>query len=278
MAFLTEPEPARGVATEVLPGIRRIVAANPGPMTYHGTNTYLIDGPDGTIVLDPGPDDPVHVEHILAATGGRVASILLSHTHHDHLGALAALQAATGAASHGFYRSAEPGFSPDIPLHDGDSVAGWTALHTPGHAADHLCFAGPDGVLFTADHVMTWSTSVVSPPRGDMGAYFASLRRLLDRDDSVYLPGHGPKLRAPRAYAQELMHHRLQREAAILAALGEGPHDTAALAARLYSAVHPRLRAAAERNVLAHLLKLESEGRAAPEGEAWKVTPSSRHG
>ncbi|MCW3476448.1 MBL fold metallo-hydrolase [Limobrevibacterium gyesilva] len=271
MAFLTEPEPARGVVIPVIPGIGRIVAANPGPMTYHGTNTYLIDGPDGTTVLDPGPADPAHVQHILAATGGKVVRILLSHTHRDHVGALAALQAATGARSHAFHRSAAPGFAPDVPLRDGDEVAGWTALHTPGHAADHLCFARADGVVFTADHIMSWSSSIVSPPDGDMSAYFASLRRMLARDDRLYLSGHGPPRRDTRAYAQHLLDHRLQREGAIVTALAEAPQDTLALVDRLYAPVNPRLRGAAERNVLAHLLKLRDEGRALQDGTVWRA-------
>ncbi|HEY0418224.1 MAG TPA: MBL fold metallo-hydrolase, partial [Acetobacteraceae bacterium] len=167
MPFLTEPEPARGEKLQVLPGIWRIVAANSGPMTYHGTNTWIIEGQGGFTVLDPGPDSAEHVRHILAATGGRVPRILLSHTHADHLGATAALQAATGATVFGFHRPQDPDFAPDVALRDGDVVAGWTAIHTPGHASDHLCFAGPDGMLFSADHVMSWSSSVVSPPHGD---------------------------------------------------------------------------------------------------------------
>jgi glyoxylase-like metal-dependent hydrolase (beta-lactamase superfamily II) len=271
MPFLTEPEPPRHVALPVLPGITRIVAANPGVMTYHGTNTYLIEDSDGFIVLDPGPDDAAHVQAIVTATEGRVRSILLSHTHRDHVGAAAALKAATGAVTYGFRRSAAPDFTPDEPLNDGDEAAGLTALHTPGHASDHLCFARPDGVLFSADHVMSWNSSIVNPPDGDMAAYFASLERLLDRQDKVFLPGHGPLLPNPRDLARELLHHRQMREAAIAAALSPRPVDTWHLVDRLYSQVHPTLRRAAERNVVAHLLKLEREGRAAREGESWRA-------
>ena len=269
MAFLTEPEPARDVACPVAPGIVRIVAANPGPMTYHGTNTWLIEGADGATVLDPGPDDPAHVQAILQATGGRVARILLSHTHRDHIGALAALHEATGAPVFAFAHSQEPSFSPDIPLQDGDQVAGLTALHTPGHAADHLCFARADGAIFTADQVMTWSSSTISPPGGDMAAYMASLRRLIAREDRLLLPGHGPPLAAPGAYLRHLLAHREAREAAVLAAIGTQPRDPAALVEILYAPVDPRLRGAAERTVLAHLLKLQHEGRAVPRGAAW---------
>jgi glyoxylase-like metal-dependent hydrolase (beta-lactamase superfamily II) len=268
MGFLTEPVPPHGQAIDILPGIRRIVAANPGVMTYHGTNTYLIDHPDGTLVLDPGPDDPTHVRAILAAAG-RVVGILLSHTHADHLGALAGLRAATGAPAYGFHVSATAEFTPDIPLHDGSEVAGWTALHTPGHAADHLCFARGDGVVFTADHVMSWSSSVVSPPNGDMADYFASLRLLLARDDTLYLPGHGPPLAAPRGFVGDLLRHREQREAAIAVALREAPRTSAGLVDALYSQVDPMLRRAAERNVIAHLHKLKQEGRAVQTAEIW---------
>src|SRR4051794_26420368 len=174
MPFLTEHEPHRGAVLPVLPGISRFVAANPGPMTYFGTNTYLIDTPDGIAVLDPGPEEhPEHVEAILRATGPNVALILVSHTHHDHIGAVPALQQATGAPTVGFQVSGAPeAFNADIKLSHGDAIAGMTAIHTPGHASDHLCLAlpGKDGtaVLFSADHVMSWSTSVVSPPVGDM--------------------------------------------------------------------------------------------------------------
>ncbi len=271
MPFLTEPEPVRGAVLPVLPGIRRIVAPNPTPMTYHGTNTYLIEGAAGITVLDPGPDNASHVQAILAATDGRVEKILLSHTHHDHLGAVAALRAATGAPVHAFHRNPEPEFRPDIALRDGDVVDGWTALHTPGHAPDHLCFARADGTVFSADHVMGWSTSVVGPPNGDMGDYFASLRRLLTRDDKLFLPGHGPQLSAPRSFVQDMLDHRLKREAAIESALRAAPCDTSGLVDVLYSQVNPVLRRAAERNVLSHLHKLRAEGRAVQDGLVWRA-------
>ena len=276
MAFLTEPEPRRGVAAAVLSDIRRVVAANPGPMTYHGTNTYLIETPDGLVLLDPGPDDAAHVAALLAAIraaspGGQLAMILLSHTHIDHIGALAALRAATAAPVAAYKTSPHPDFSPDIPLDDGDAVAGFTAIHTPGHAAYHLCFSWRDDILFSADHVMAWSTSIVSPPGGDMAAYFVSLRRLLTRADRIYLPGHGPALPTPHPYVRDLLAHRIAREDAIAEALERGPTNTSELTAALYSKLDPMLRRAAERNVLAHLLKLESEGRARREGEDWQA-------
>ena len=271
LAFLTEPTPARGALLPVRPGIGRIVADNPGRMTYHGTNTYLIEDADGVTVLDPGPDQPAHVADILRLSPGRIMRIVLTHTHRDHMGAVAALKAQTGAATHGWHRSAERSFVPDVALEDGDAVAGMQAVWTPGHAADHLCFARPDGVLFSADHVMGWSSSVVSPPGGDMAAYVASLQRLLGRQDALYLPGHGPAVPEPRAHVAALLQHRMAREAAIAQALQGQPCTTLGLVDALYSKIDPVLRMAAERNVLAHLQKLEREGRAACHGDEWRA-------
>lgn len=237
-------------------------------MTYWGTNTYLIDGADGVTVLDPGPDDPAHVAAVMAAAG-RVARIVLSHTHHDHLGATNALRAATRVPVYAWHDPAVPDFVPDIPLRDGEQVGGWTALHTPGHAPDHLCFAGPNGVVFSADHVMGWSSSVVSPPQGDMKSYFSSLRRMLAQGGQLYLPGHGPALLDPLPFVQALLDHRLAREAAILGTLGPTPLRSRDITERLYAEVDPRLRRAAERNVLAHLAKLETEGCVRQDGDGW---------
>ena len=268
MPFLTEAEPARGTVLPVAPGIGRIVARNPGSMTYWGTNTYLIESDGGTLVIDPGPDDAAHVADVLAAAP-RIRAILLSHTHHDHLGATAALHAASGAPVHAWHESAVPGFSPDVPLRDGDAVAGWSVVHTPGHAADHVCFAGPGGVLFSADHVMSWSSSIVSPPDGNMADYFRSLERLLQRDDALFLPGHGPPLPEPRRFTLDLLAHRRAREAAILDALTATPRSATMLTEAVYAAVDPALKRAAERNVIAHLQKLAGEGRANDAAGGW---------
>ncbi len=276
MPFLTEAEPTRGEPLPVVAGVRRLVAANPGPMTYHGTNTYLIDTEEaGTVVLDPGPaGHPEHIDAILRAAGGRgVGLILVSHHHLDHVGAVGALQQATGAPVAGFRERAVPEFAPDASVDDGGRVAGLTALHTPGHASDHLCFAlpGADGVLFSADHVMSWSTSVISPPGGDMRLYFGNLEKLLGRADQLYLPGHGPPLPNPHGLVRELLAHRQARERAILEALRPGePADTPAITGAVYVDLNPGLRRAAERNVLAHLLKLEADGEVTREGERWR--------
>jgi glyoxylase-like metal-dependent hydrolase (beta-lactamase superfamily II) len=264
LQLLTEPVPPRGVAFAVAPGIRRLVAENPGPMTYHGTNTYLLDDDRGVTVLDPGPDSAEHVAAILAQAGRPVARILLSHDHPDHAGALPALAAASGARVYAFAGSPH-----GEALHHGARVGDWIALHTPGHAPDHLCFARDDGTVLTADHVMSFATTVVAPPAGDMAAYMAGLRKLLAREDAVFLPGHGPPIEDPRRFTEALLAHRLAREAAILGLLRAGPRSPTAIVAALYVPLDPRLRAAAEASVLAHLLKLRDDGQASRQGADW---------
>ena len=275
MPFLTEAEPPRGVALACVPGISRIVGRNPSVMTYFGTNTYLIEAQDGLTVLDPGPDDPVHVRDILDAAAGRsIRRIVLTHTHRDHFGATAALKNATGAPVYAFHHPAAPHFTPDHGMMEGDEVAGLMALHTPGHASDHLCFAyqsGPAHILFSGDHVMSWSSSIVSPPDGDMKKYYENLLRLLDRDEQVYLPGHGPMLNEPRELVKELVAHRLAREGAILALVSKNAATVAEIARILYAKQDPWLKMAAERNVLAHLLKLQTEGRVLQDNENWAL-------
>jgi glyoxylase-like metal-dependent hydrolase (beta-lactamase superfamily II) len=267
MAFLTEPEPVRGQAHRVAERVLRLVARNPGRMTYHGTNTYLIEDPAGFFVLDPGPtNDPQHVDDIIEATGGQ---ILLSHGHHDHAGALADLRDRTGSPTYAFPDSIAADFTAEVSLRHGDRVGPLLALHTPGHAPDHLCFAREDGVVFTADHVMGWSSSVVSPPMGDMRAYVDSLQAMIDRDDRVYLPGHGPALPQPRAYVVELRRRRIAREEEILAALQRGPMSAPDLSRTLYAKVDPILQSAAERNVMSHLQKLWAEGKVEEDDETW---------
>jgi len=228
-------------------------------MTYHGTNTYLVAGDDGLTVIDPGPDSAAHVADILAV-GERIARIVLTHTHADHSGAVPALAAATGAPVYGHGGK----LAPDVRLEDGAEVAGFTALYTPGHAADHLCYEYrlTDGrkILFSGDHVMPWSSSIVNPPDGDMGAYYRSLEALLGRDDEIYLSGHGPMLEQPLTLVTEMLAHRKFRERMILDELRGQHWAVAPLAAKLYNKADAFLKIAAQRNVLAHMLKLKDEG------------------
>lgn len=252
-------------------GVRRVVANNPGLMTYHGTNTYLLDHDDGVAVVDPGPEDPAHAEAVLRAAGGRVSAILLTHYHPDHAGAVGLLRADRPVPVHGFRPAAEGAVTPDRVLEEGDLVLGMRVLHTPGHAADHICFARSDRILFSGDHVMSWSSSVVSPPNGDMALYCRSLDRLLARDDLLFLPGHGPPLSDPAAYVEELLRHRVARENEILDLLRAAAAEPEQIVRALYAKRDPRLFRAAERNVVAHLDKLEKEGAVRRTAEGWRT-------
>jgi glyoxylase-like metal-dependent hydrolase (beta-lactamase superfamily II) len=277
LAFLSEAAPIYGTPEHIAPRLRRLVANNPGPMTYRGTNSWLVDTQDGLVVIDPGPEDAAHMAALLAAAGGAVARILLTHTHPDHLGGVAALKAATGAEVLSWAKPWQPGFTPDRALADGQTVSGLTALHTPGHASDHLCFAWEGGGVFSGDHVMSWNTSIVSPPDGDMAAYMASLRLMLARGDRVFYCGHGPVLHNPQALMRAMLGHRLLREAAVLAAVADGAGMLDAIVERLYADLEPRIKPAAARTVLAHLLKLQGDGKLVRVDGVWRTqeSPSS---
>jgi len=270
----------------VAPGIRRIVARNPSPFTFRGTGTYVV-GDGAVAVIDPGPDLDDHVAALLAGLAGeQVTHILITHTHRDHSPAAAPLKAATGAQTYGFGphaggRRGDPAveeggdwdFSPDVTVHDGDTIAGagWSfdAVHTPGHTSNHLCFALPDrGILFSGDHVMGWSTSVIAPPDGDMRAYMASLDKLLGRPDAVYWPTHGPAIAEPHAHVRAFIDHRREREAGILGCLKAGAGRIDAIVDRLYVGLQPGLHRAAGRSVYAHLLDLVGRGIVDSDGPA----------
>lgn len=276
LPLLVEPVPAYGEARSVAPGVRRVVARNPGPYTYHGTNTWIV-GEGRVAVIDPGPDDPSHRRALLEALRGEtVTHILVTHGHPDHAPGAAPLAAATGAAVHGWGRpkaeptggiaSGHPAVPPDEPLADGDRIEGmgWTleVLHTPGHAPDHLCFAlEGSGILFSGDHVMGWSSTMVAPPDGDMAAYMASLVRLLGRAETLYLCGHGAPIDQPGRFVRALLAHREAREAQILEALRAGDSTADALLARLYPGLAEPLARGARGTIEAHLAKLAAEGR-----------------
>ncbi|MBC9033675.1 MBL fold metallo-hydrolase [Sphingomonas sp. JC676] len=277
-----------GIAIAVDPLVTRVLAPNPSPFTYTGTQTYLV-GTTDVAVIDPGPDDPEHIAALLAAIGGRkVTAILCTHTHRDHSPAAPAVKAATGASIIGCAplaiedlgpradASFDTTYAPDRVLADGESVSGegWTleAVATPGHTSNHLCFALPEsGVLFTGDHVMGWSTTVVAPPDGDMAAYMASLDKLMARQDRIYFPAHGEPVERPHRFVRGLIGHRKQREGQILRLLRQDVGAIPAMVERMYVGLDPRLTGAAGRSVLAHLIDLEARGLVAQEGEAWKA-------
>ena len=270
------------------PGVARLLARNPSPFTYYGTQTYLV-GEERLVVIDPGPDLPDHVDAIVAALNGRpLAAIACTHTHRDHSPASRALKAATGAPIIGCAPLAiedegpradaafDFDYAPDRILADGERLdgKGWSleAVATPGHTSNHLCFAlGAAGVLFTGDHVMGWSTTVVSPPDGDMTAYMESLDGLLARDDRIYFPAHGPAVDQPHEHVRALIEHRRMRERQILAQIEAGEGRIPAMVAILYRQIDPRLHPAAGRSVLAHLVDLERRGIVREEGEAWAL-------
>ena len=268
------------------PGVARVLAHNPSAFTYYGTQTYLI-GDAELAVIDPGPDLPEHLDALGAAIGGRkIVAIMCTHTHRDHSPASRPLAERTGARIIGCAplaletvgpradASFDGDYAPDRVLQDADTLevdgAPVTAVATPGHTSNHLCFAYR-GALLTGDHVMGWSTTVVVPPDGDMAAYMASLDKLRQRDDRVYYPAHGPAVTNPQQYVRHLMGHRMQREKQILKLVGEEPSPIPDIVAKAYPGLDPRLTTAAGGSVLAHLLDLERRGLVEQQQDRWKA-------
>jgi glyoxylase-like metal-dependent hydrolase (beta-lactamase superfamily II) len=266
------------------PGIARLLAHNPSAFTYYGTQSYLV-GESEVAVIDPGPDLPEHIEALVHAIAGRrLVAIMCTHTHRDHSPAAKPLASLTGAPIIGCAPLAleavgpradaafDGDYVPDRVLSDGESVKvdgrSVTAVATPGHTSNHLCFAYGDA-LFTGDHVMGWSTTVVVPPDGEMAAYMASLDKLRQRQDRVYYPAHGPAVTNPQQYVRGLLGHRLQREKQILRLVGEQPRDIPDIVASAYPGLDPRLVTAAGESVLAHLLDLERRGLVVRDEQQW---------
>jgi glyoxylase-like metal-dependent hydrolase (beta-lactamase superfamily II) len=280
---------APDTAEEVVPGVRRVMANNPGPFTFKGTISYIV-GKGNVAIVDPGPDDPAHIGALLEAVRNEtVAHIFVTHTHRDHSPAVPAIKAATGATvyAEGPHRAARPlhigehnpldasadrDFVPDVALKDGAVVEGdgWRieAITTPGHTANHMCYALKDtNILFAGDHVMAWATSIVAPPDGAMSDYMASLNKLAKRSETIYLPGHGPAITdAPRFVSYYIL-HRKAREASILHRLGKGETDIPTIVRAIYIGIDPRLTGAAGLSVLAHLEDLVARGMVETDGQ-----------
>lgn len=283
---------AHAMLQQLEPGIARLLAPNPSAFTFTGTQTYLV-GESEVAVIDPGPDLSDHIEALVSAIAGRpVAAIMCTHTHRDHSPAAAPLARATGAPIVGCAPLAledvgpradaafDGDYAPDRVLADGEGVEvdgrRLTAVATPGHTSNHLCFADEgSGALFTGDHVMAWSTTVVVPPDGDMADYMASLGKLKDRDDRIYYPAHGPAAEKPSQLIRGMLGHRMQRERQILRILAKRPSAIPDIVAEAYPSLDPRLVLAAGGSVLAHLLDLERRGLVGTNGtnheELWHV-------
>lgn len=282
LPFRTSMTFAYGEPRELAPGVVRLVANNPSPFTFKGTNTYLL-GNDSLAVIDPGPGDPAHLEAVIKTIGGRpVTHVIITHTHRDHTDGMPALLAAIGttktvgfgrrAAARGTKGTSPSGsefvdrdFIPDIPLADGQRLEGegWalSAIHTPGHAPDHLCFAlEGTRILFSGDHVMGWNTSVVAPPEGNMGAFIRSLEVLTQRSDQTYFPGHGGQVEDPQRLVKAYLLHRRMREQAILECIKAGTDTARAIVPVVYKGLDPKLLNAASLSVLAHVEHLIERG------------------
>jgi len=269
-----------GRVDQVSPLIRRVIAENPGPFTYKGTGTYIV-GSGEVAVIDPGPEDSRHLGALLAATAGeRITHILVTHHHADHSPLAAALKARTGAPVYGCAVEEPPAadtgevrmeaghdaaFAPDVSVCGGGEIAGpgWTleAIPTPGHTSNHICYAlNEENALFTGDHVMGWSTTVITPPDGDMTDYMESLERVRARGFATLWPTQGPPVREVAPFLDAYVAHRREREAQILEALAAGPARIRDLVPRLYADVDPRLHPAAARSMLAHMIDLARRG------------------
>ena len=277
-----------GIVETLDPLVRRLLAPNPSPFTYSGTQTYIV-GRGNVAIIDPGPGLDEHLDALLSGLGDeRVAAIVCTHTHRDHSPASRPLKAATGAPIIGCAPLAlsdegpradaafDFDYAPDRVLAEGETLSGdgWTleAVATPGHTSNHLCLAlNETGALFTGDHVMGWSTTVVSPPDGDMAAYMQSLEKLLAREDIIYYPAHGAPVQRPQRLVRGLIGHRRQREGQILRRLKAGEGRISDMVEQMYKGLDPRLHPAAGRSVLAHLIDLETRGIVRHDGEHWSL-------
>jgi glyoxylase-like metal-dependent hydrolase (beta-lactamase superfamily II) len=276
--------PVYGVAQRLSLRIERLLAHNPSPFTFRGTGVYLVGDDKQVAVIDPGPDDPEHIKSLIAAIGARkVDHILITHTHRDHSPAAAVLKQVTGAKTYGFGPHArhdgdveeggDHSFMPDILVRDGDAIAGdayhFQCVFTPGHTSNHVCYAlEEENALFTGDHVMGWSTTVIAPPDGNMGDYMQSLEKVIARRDRILYPTHGSPILKPGRFLRAYLSHRKMRETQIVRAIKRGQNTVPLLVETLYAGLKPGLLRAARLTVEAHLLHMTGDGRvrALPDG------------
>jgi glyoxylase-like metal-dependent hydrolase (beta-lactamase superfamily II) len=283
-------EPQYGIAERLSPRIARLLAHNPSPFTFRGTGVYVIGAGGSVAVIDPGPDLPEHVAALKHALDGRkVSHILITHTHKDHSPAAQPLKEWSGAPTFGFGPHVETNdveeggdrlFVPDIRVTDREKITGEDftieCVFTPGHTANHMCYAlAEEKALFTGDHVMGWSTSVVAPPDGNMGEYMRSLEKLIARDDAILYPTHGSPVSQPAPFLRALLTHRRMREGQIASCLARGDDDVPAIVAKLYAGLAPTLVKAAELTVTAHLEHMMEKGRVARDGHRYQLNPKA---
>lgn len=285
-----------GEMQQLSPMVSRLLARNPSPFTFKGTGVYFIGANKHArdiAIIDPGPLIPEHLKALKRAIDGKRAThILVTHTHTDHSPATRPLKEWTGATTYGFgphgsgkddsvkiEEGGDRDFVPDVTVRNGDVIAGngftFDCVYTPGHTSNHMCYGlREEAALFTGDHVMGWSTTVVAPPDGDMTQYMASLRKLLARDDQILYPTHGAPVRDPNPFIQAYLDHRLERERQILACLRAGANTIPEIVVKLYGDVDKRLHPAAGRSVLAHLIQMEEEGRVLRNGSDYSLIGS----
>ena len=281
---MTDFSPPYGKIEDISPHIRRITANNPAPYTYKGTGTYIIG--HGTVaIIDPGPILSSHIDAIkISLNDEKVSHVLVTHNHKDHSPASRIIADHFGCGIYAFdigdqqfsselsEEGIDKDFKPDILMKDGDVVKGdnWTieAVHTPGHLSNHLCFAlREEKALFTGDHIMGWSTTIVSPPDGNMQDYMDSLEKLIARDDEIYYPTHGTYIKNPKRFVRNILKHRIVREKTILKAVNGGIDQIPQMISKIYPKLAPNLHIAAERTILAHLIRLINAGEIKCEGE-----------
>ena len=287
-AFDRSLVPRYGVPERLSPRIERVLAPNPGPFTFKGTGVYLVGRGDAIAMIDPGPDLPDHIAALKQALAGRSLShILITHTHRDHSPAAAALKQWSGAKTYAFgphphndidvEAGGDRDFVPDVTVRDGDILQGdgfnFECVYTPGHISNHMCYAlKEENALFSGDHVMGWSTTIVAPPDGNMADYLRSLEKLIARADAILYPTHGSPITRPEPFLRASLGHRRMRANQIQDSLAQGHDSLDAIVARLYPDIAPELRKAAGLMVRAHLEQMRTEGRAVETAGGWQLS------